>query len=302
MVRISLSRSAIPLFDRTLHHSSVPTKIRKAAAHSGGPGRPRGRREAALPWTGASTAACLRCLGTAACTVVMVLAFAIVPVSAAQADNASNGHPASARPAGSFAILIKEASRRFGVPERWIRAVMNIESAGDLRARSRKGAMGLMQIMPETWVDLRIRHGLGNNPYDPRNNILAGAAYLRELHDRYGSPGFVAAYNAGPGRYEQFLVGRPLPAETRAYVATLAPSFGGGELAGPISVAAVHSKSWTEAPLFIGLPDRATAANRVSAERRSDRAPATVPMRDLSAILPQARSLFVVRSRAGDLQ
>jgi hypothetical protein len=281
-VRVTLARSAIPRFDRTLHHSSVPT-----AARSGGPGRPRGRREAALPWTGASTAACLRRLGTAACTAVMAVSFAIALVNAAQADSASTRHPASARPAGSFANLIEEASRRFGVPAHWIRAVMTVESAGDAQARSSKGAMGLMQIMPETWADLRIHQRLGNNPYDPRDNILAGAAYLHELHDRYGSPGFLAAYNAGPGRYEQYLGGRPLPAETRAYVATLAPMFGGGELAGPISVAAVHLKSWTDAPLFIGRPERATAADHVSAERRSDHPPATGPIRDLSAIQPQ---------------
>lgn len=299
-MRVTLARSAIPRFDRTLHHSSVPTKIRKAAARSGGPGRPRGRREAALPWTGASTAACLRRLGTAACTVVMMLSFAIVLANAAQADNASTRHPASARPAGSFANLIEEASRRFALPAHWIRAVMTVESAGDVRAKSRKGAMGLMQIMPETWADLRTHHRLGNNPYDPRDNILAGAAYLRDLHDRYGSPGFLAAYNAGPGRYEQYLAGRPLPAETRAYVQTLAPLFGGGELAGPISVATVHSKSWTEAPLFIGRPERAAAADRVSAERRSDHAPATGPVHDISAFMPQARGLFAARSSAGD--
>jgi hypothetical protein len=301
MVRISLSRSAIPLFDRMLHHSSVPTKIRNAAARSDGPGRPQGRREAALPWTGASTAAWLRRLATAACTVVIVLSFAIVPVGSALAENASTRHSASSRPSGSLADFLEEAARRFAVPAHWIRAVMTVESAGDVRAKSGKGAMGLMQIMPETWADLRTRHHFGNNPYDPRDNILAGAAYLHELHDRYGSPGFLAAYNAGPGRYEQYLAGRPLPAETRAYVATLAPLFGGGELAGSISVAAVHSKSWTEAPLFIGRPERATATNLVSAERRSDHAPTTGPMRDLSAILPQARSLFVVRSHAGDL-
>jgi hypothetical protein len=243
----------------------------------------------------------LRRLGAAAFTVVMVLSFAIVSVHAAQADNASTRHPASARPAGSFAKLIEEASRRFAVPAHWIRVVMDVESAGDARARSPKGAMGLMQIMPETWVDLRMRHRFGNNPYDPRDNILAGAAYLHELHDRYGSPGFLAAYNAGPSRYEQYLAGRPLPAETRAYVATLAPLFGGGELAGPISVAAVHSKSWTEAPLFIGRRERATASDRVSVERRSGRVPASDPTRNISALVPQARSLFVARSSAGGL-
>jgi len=300
-VRVTLARSAIPRFDRTLHHSSVPTKISKAAARSGGPGRPQGRREATLLWTDASTAACLRRLGTAACTVVMVLSFAIVLANAAQVDNASTRHPASARPAGSFANLIEEASRRFALPARWIRAVMTVESAGDVRGKSRKGAMGLMQIMPETWADLRTRHRFGNNPYDPRDNILAGAAYLRDLYHRYGSRGFLAAYNAGPGRYEQYLAGRPLPAETRAYVATLAPLLGGGELAGPISVATVHSKSWAAAPLFFGRPERATAADRVSAERRSDRAPASDPVRNISALLPQARSLFVARSSAGGL-
>src|SRR3546814_3022380 len=87
---------------------------------------------------------------------------------------------------------------------------MRVESRGDVRAVSPKGAMGLMQLMPDTWASLRVRLGLGANPYDPRDNILAGAAYLREMHDRYGSPGFLAAYNAGPGRYEEYLAGRPL--------------------------------------------------------------------------------------------
>ena len=77
---------------------------------------------------------------------------------------------------------------------------MRAESFGDVRAMSPKGAMGLMQIMPETWAALRSRYGLGADPYDAHDNIMAGAAYLRELHDRYGTPGFLAAYNAGPAR------------------------------------------------------------------------------------------------------
>ena len=75
---------------------------------------------------------------------------------------------------------------------------MQAESGGDARALSPKGAMGLMQIMPGTWAELRLRYGLGADPYDPHDNITAGAAYLREMHDRYGEPGFLAAYNAGP--------------------------------------------------------------------------------------------------------
>jgi soluble lytic murein transglycosylase-like protein len=75
--------------------------------------------------------------------------------------------------------------------------------------------MGLMQIMPLTRSELRARYDLGVDPYDPRDNILAGAAYLRELYQRFGTPGFLAAYNAGPTRYESHLAtGRSLPDET----------------------------------------------------------------------------------------
>jgi soluble lytic murein transglycosylase-like protein len=124
--------------------------------------------------------------------------------------------------------FIAEASRRFGVPEAWIRAVMQAESGGRtmLDGRpitSRAGAMGLMQVMPGTYEEMRRAHDLGSDPYDPRDNILAGAAYLRAMYDRYGYPGLFAAYNAGPERYDEYLShGRSLPAETRTYLATVA--------------------------------------------------------------------------------
>ncbi len=123
--------------------------------------------------------------------------------------------------------FITEASQRFGIPEAWIRAVMRAESAGltvlDGRPiTSRAGAMGLMQVMPETYAEMRRRHGLGADPYDPRDNILAGTAFLREMYDRYGYPGLFAAYNAGPQRYEDHLRrGMPLPAETLTYLAAI---------------------------------------------------------------------------------
>lgn len=124
-----------------------------------------------------------------------------------------------------WADAIAEASARFGLPEGWVRGVIRAESGGDVRAVSPKGAMGLMQLMPETWRQARAELGLGADPYQPRDNILAGAAYLRSLYDRYGAPAFLAAYNAGPARLEAYLLrGRPLPAETRRYVATLAPT------------------------------------------------------------------------------
>ncbi|MDP1908451.1 MAG: lytic transglycosylase domain-containing protein, partial [Hyphomicrobium sp.] len=193
-----------------------------------------------------------------------------------------------------------EAARRFGIPERWLRAVMRAESAGDVRAISSAGAIGLMQIMPATWAELRVRHRLGRDPYDPRDNILAGAAYLREMYDRYGSPGFLAAYNAGPGRYEEYLAGRPLPAETRAYVAALVPSFGGGELPGAITVAAADPRGWTRAPLFIAPADGMTSVDPAQTESAPDDAPAAAPVREASAIAPQSAGLFVARSVGGD--
>ena len=77
--------------------------------------------------------------------------------------------------------------------------------------------------MPGTYEALRRAHGLGSDPHDPRDNILAGTAYLRAMYDRYGYPGLFAAYNAGPEHYDEYLQhGRALPAETRAYLATTA--------------------------------------------------------------------------------
>jgi soluble lytic murein transglycosylase-like protein len=161
------------------------------------------------------------------------------------------------RPASTdrFAKIIKEASDRFAVPAHWIRAIIKIESGGDEHAISPRGAMGLMQLMPGTWVELSVRYGLGLDPFDPRDNILAGTAYLKEMHDRFGSVGFLAAYHAGPSRYEQHLAtGRPLPPDTVAYVAAVAPLLGDehGESA---AFGGRRAVPWRQSPLFIGRVD-----------------------------------------------
>lgn len=135
--------------------------------------------------------------------------------------------PAASNPVDRWARYIDEASRRFAVPETWIRQVMRAESGGRTSLHGRPivsdaGAMGLMQLMPATWREMRATHGLGAGPHDPRDNVLAGTAYLRLMYDRFGYPGLFAAYNAGPARYTEHLArGRPLPSETRAYVARL---------------------------------------------------------------------------------
>lgn len=212
---------------------------------------------------------------------------------------AQNATTLRANPADPVTVFIAEAAQRFGIPERWIRAVMHAESAGDVRATSSAGAMGLMQLMPDTWTALRTRHRLGRDPYNPRDNIFAGAAYLREMYDRYGSPGFLAAYNAGPGRYEAYLAGRPLPAETRAYVAALAPFFGGGERSSPVTIAVSDPQAWTRAPLFAARIERNSAADSAQTQRHPNDALTAMPVREDFAMAPQSSGLFVARLDGG---
>ena len=153
-----------------------------------------------------------------------------------------------------IASHVAEAAQRFGLPEHWIYAVMRTESAGRIGAVSSAGAMGLMQLMPGTWARQRTRFGLGADPFDPRDNIMAGTSYLREMYDSYGAPGFLAAYNAGPGRYEDWRdKGRQLPAETRAYVAKIAPILQAGSVATVVASASQLQPvrpSWTQGQLF----------------------------------------------------
>ena len=197
---------------------------------------------------------------------------------------------------------IAEAAQRFTLPAAWIRAVMRTESNGDPHATSPKGAMGLMQIMPETWAELRVRHHLGDDAYDPHDNIVAGTAYIRELFDRYGSPGWIAAYNAGPSRYEASLTGHSLPAETHAYVAAVAPNLDSDGDAGATIIATTDPLAWTGAPLFILRPDRRRAVDPLPAGHPPKDAPAPPIVHDISAIVPQSDGLFVARVSKGSVR
>jgi hypothetical protein len=131
---------------------------------------------------------------------------------------------------------IAEASKRFHVPQAWIRAVMARESGGRTMLGknqpiiSRAGAVGLMQVLPETYDEMALAHKLGANPFDARDNIMAGTAYLCWLQQKYGYPAMFAAYNAGPGKLEDHLEhGARLPAETRAYVGGITQALHGGK-------------------------------------------------------------------------
>lgn len=202
-----------------------------------------------------------------------------------------------------YGAYVAEASLRFGLPEHWIRSVMTAESDGIARAVSSKGATGLMQIMPDTWIELSARYRLGNDPFDPRDNILAGTAYLRELHDQYGSPGFLAAYNAGPGRYEEYLVdGRSLPTETRNYVAVLAPYVDASSAYLAALRLHIDRSDWTQAPLFVAQTDGGTAA--VPAESSVKPATMTRTQADRTDmdLTPRDSGLFVTPSQPSERQ
>lgn len=192
--------------------------------------------------------------------------------------------------------LASEAADRFGLPVEWVMRVIEAESAGrtTLGGRpitSHAGAMGLMQIMPATWASLRAQYGLGPDPHDPRDNIVAGTAYLRAMYDRFGYPGLFGAYNAGPGRYGEFVAdGRPLPLETHAYMAKIAGVGAAGARArravrGPAMVA----RSATPAAIFFARQGGLAVADDVRAAPAARSRPApeertTLPADDLFAV------------------
>ena len=170
-------------------------------------------------------------------------------------------------PGDPWGPYIQEASARFTVPENWIRAVMRQESGGHAMRNggpitSSAGAMGLMQLMPSTYAMLRDRYGLGNDPYDPHDNIMAGTGYINELYHRYGSPAFLAAYNAGPHTVDLYMAGQAsLPNETVNYLASVAPQLGGPPMSGPLAAYAdAGNGAPAPAPVYAPAPAPVYAA------------------------------------------
>lgn len=222
------ARLFLSLFGRFAGPFLVPVKRASAAARRRGQGRPRGRRGTRLALGGDEhdrTLVVTEMIGRtprawrASAWVCSMLAALLVGFAATPASSA----PAASR-AETISAAVEEASARFSLPSAWIYAVMRQESGGRSSAVSAKGAMGLLQLMPATWRELTTELGLGDDPFEPRANILAGAAYMRRLHDRFGAPGFLAAYNAGPERYARALSsGTALPRETQDYVRRLSP-------------------------------------------------------------------------------
>ena len=180
---------------------------------------------------------------------------------------ASQNYPGPGPSGDPWGPYIHEAAVRFSIPEAWIRAVMQQETGGrqisadGFPITSSAGAMGLMQVMPGTYDLLRQRYALGPDPYEPHDNILAGTAYLREMHARFGAPAFLAAYNAGPDRVDAYLNGSTmLPDETVNYVAAIGPRIGMQDsLGASIYGAGSYGTELAAAPVSLNPADAAYA-------------------------------------------
>lgn len=246
------------------------------------------------PLARAHASRCARAAGLL--LILAVSACSSAPSSrVSEPDAGLYGQPTAADPWGHY---IRAASERFDVPEIYIRSVMQIESGGRTHLNGRPitshaGARGLMQIMPATFGELRRKHDLGPDPYDPWTNILAGTAYIREMYDLYGAPGFLAAYNCGPGCYGDYLAGRrSLPAETRNYLAMGSRMIDG-------------ARPQVYAALDTGVP--ALPSGPVAAPLRAPPAQAPIavapvvdrPIADTTALAPPVAALPVVAGRAG---
>ncbi len=288
---------AVSLVSRSHRHSSIPAQLSAIGARRG-----RLAPSQCRPGRALSLAAVRTLLSrAAACFLGILMTFAAPSAGRAEAGSRAQGaRSSSLLPGRAYAAFVTEASHRFDIPERWIRAVMHAESGGDAHSMSPRGALGLMQIMPATWVELSVRYDLGIDPLDPHDNIMAGTAYLREMLDLFGSAGFLAAYNAGPKRYEDHLAtGRALPAETQIYIATLAPLIG-IEQRNSGGSSARRFAAWQQAPLVVvrskslsADTNSASGVRTMNSSKAASRAGATL-------LVPRATGLFVRRS--GEVQ
>ncbi len=290
-------RWSISLFARTTRHSPLLARIPTVAVHGGDPERVVCRRVSPFLWRNANrlahrSRAWIRVISASVAAILL----AAMSVSAA-AQPALSSKPKQVQPSTDrFADFILEASHRFDISAIWIRAVLGTESAGEVHAVSPAGAMGLMQLMPGTGLELRARYGLGTDPFDPHDNILVGAAYLRELYDRYGSSGFLAAYHAGPGRYDEHLAtGRPLPVETTAYLAAVLPAIDEMRLGDRFAVADLQA--WRQAPLFVVRSKDASTSAPTSREGSTIGVPPPPATVAISALVAQSNGLFVPVAR-----
>jgi hypothetical protein len=161
-------------------------------------------------------------------------------------------------PAPSLTEMIRHAAQRHGVPEQLVSAVIRVESGFNARAVSRKGAQGLMQLMPGTAAILGVR-----DSFDPMDNIDGGVRHLRGLLDRYGNnvPLALAAYNAGEGAVNTHGGIPPYP-ETQQYVGRILSIVGGDTFAASMPSSTFRYVETDGAVVYTNIPPRITRARR----------------------------------------
>lgn len=229
-----------------------------------------------------------------------------MPVAQEAADyrqHAKSYYAPPGPPEDPWGPYIEEASQRFDVPSVWIRSVIMQESGGRLYDRngqfttSAPGAMGLMQLMPPTYDDMRTQYSLGDDAYDPHDNIMAGTAYIRQMYDIYGSPGFLAAYNDGPGSLDSYLRrGRALPRETRRYVAHVGPQIAGVWPRNRSAADLLVSQHDPSAATMVAQNDSETASVRAAWRKQAQSATYTADQQDMQVAEAPASSRASVSS------
>lgn len=276
------------------HLPSVPAKSEAIVVHSQASPPPRSPLRRASPSTIVFLTKRLRSYATLA---ALMAALSTVRLSSDAAAESARVLPSLDTPSViTYGAFISEAAHRFAIPEPLICTVITAESGGNAHAVSPRGALGLMQIMPGTWVELSVRYELGIDPFDPHDNIMAGTAYLREMLDGFGSDGFLAAYNAGPKRYEEHLsTGRPLPDETQAYVARLAPLMAIEQRERGATVAK-HIVNWQQAPVFVPPSDGSSPNGQFASVVRFVSSSNGTRNAGSFDLVPRATGLFVQRS------
>lgn len=193
------------------------------------------------------------------------------------------------------------ASKKIDIPSSWIGAVISVESNWTPRAVSFAGAVGLMQLMPKTYDDMHRQYGLGRDSFETHDNIMAGMAYLKQMHGKFGREGFLAAHNAGPGLYQKHLSGhRSLPRETRSYVAKLEAIFDGKMPKNRRENPSHDVAIWASSPLFAGGEFGDEKPSSQVADSHKTVSEYTMSDDVISALMPRSSGLFV-SDRAANL-
>ncbi|MBB5223413.1 hypothetical protein HNP73_003360 [Amaricoccus macauensis] len=163
--------------------------------------------------------------------------------------------------------------------------------------------LDLADVSPDYWRHAynRLTANLDPHAYTHERTSSQARPTCAKRIDRYGNvAAMLAAYNAGPDHYDEYLAtGRTLPAETRAYVAALAPILGGAAATEPPSSAPRPPPDWREAPPFVMRPGDARAVAAPLSDARSGDGRAIVPARDPGVAESQGNSIFVADASAG---